>query len=134
MKEIFLLLLVFFSLNSFSQEEFKLIGESKKNGEKCYVKIENRQPNKCSVWLKIEISKTRKNKKGKPYFTYDGYAMTYMVFYCSEKVYDTEDYLVYDKNGTLMQSGNRQSYHERVVPESMVEGIYNYVCTSDNSN
>ena len=134
MRTLFLLFLILFSLNTYSQKEFVLIGESKKNGEKCYVRIEDCQSNKCSIWLKIEISKTRKNKKGKPYFTYDGYAMTYMVFYCAEKVYDTEDYLVYNKNGTLMQSGNRQSYHERIVPESMTEAIYNYICTSDNSN
>ena len=128
MKNILLLLFtIFFFPNLYSQEEFKAIGKTETGGN-YYVKIDKSEPNKCSVWLKIEFVKTLKNKKGKKHLVNDGYQLNYMVFYCNEKISDNLEYAIYDKNNVVIDSGNRFEYGKRIFPESISESIYKYVC------
>ncbi len=127
MKKIFLLFTFLIFSNLYSQEEFRLIGKTQAGGN-YYVKIDKSLPNNCSIWLKIEYTKTLKNKKGKKYLVKDGYQLNYMVFHCDEKLSDNLEYVIYDKNGVVIESGNKLEYGKRIFPQSISEAIYNYVC------
>lgn len=130
MKKIFLIFSFFIFINLYSQEEFRLIGKTSTGGN-YYIKIDNSLPNKCSVWLKIEYTKTLKNKKGKKYLAKDGHQISYMVFYCDEKLVDNLEYIIYDKNDNVIESGNKLEYGKRIFPDTISESIYNYVCPEE---
>jgi hypothetical protein len=131
MKKIFLLFTILSISNLYSQEEFKLIGKTQTGGN-YYVKIDKSSPNECSIWLKIEFTKILKNKKGKKYSVKDGYQLNYMIIHCTEKLSDNLEYVIYDKNNIVIESGNKLDYGKRIFPESITESIFNYVCTEIN--
>lgn len=133
MKKIFLLFTILTISSLYSQEEFKLIGKTQTGGN-YYVKIDKSLPNECSIWLKIEYTKSLKNKKGKKYEAKDGYQLNYMVFYCEEKITDNLEYAIYDKNNVVIESGNKLEYGKKIFPETISEAIYNYVCPVINND
>ena len=118
MKKILLLLtLNLIYCNSYSQEDYVLIG--KKNNDCHYIKIEESLPDKCSVWLKIDHNYFAKNRKGKKYLVKVGHQMTFLVLYCKEKLYDNLDYIIYDKDGRVEDSGNKLEYKKKIFPETI---------------
>lgn len=133
MKKIFLLFTILTITNFYSQEEFKLIGKTQTGGN-YYVKIDKSLPNECSIWLKIEYTKSLKNKKGKNYVAKDGYQLNYIVFHCEEKTTDNLEYVIYDKNDVVIESGNKLEYGKKIFPETISEAIYNYVCPVINND
>jgi hypothetical protein len=134
MKKTLAIFCFLFATFSYSQNEdgFEYIGNSD-DGTQYFVKIEKVDFNSKDAWLKwIEPTKTIKNKKGKYVKSGGGHTLVAIKFYCEDKVYESTDCYIYDRNGNLKNqldmSEHRDKYQERVIPGSHMESVFNYVC------
>lgn len=116
MKLLFFLLFLI-SSSCYSQTnvfEYNLLGTDK-SGSTYYIKLDESFPGKCTLWLKTE----EKDKS---------IQVNYMVFYCRKKTYDSLEYVIYNKDGNVSESGNLLQYDLRIFPDTIAENISNYVC------
>lgn len=134
MKKVLIILCLLFATISYSQNEdgFEYIGDSN-DGTQYFVKIEKINFNSKDTWLKwIEPTKTVKNKKGKYVKIGGGHTLMAVKFYCEDKIYESTDCYVYDRNGNLKShidmSNFRDKYEERIIPGTHIESVFNHVC------
>ena len=134
MKKALIILCLFFATISYSQNEdgFEYIGDSN-DGTKYFVKIEKVNFNSKDAWLKwIEPTKTVKNKKGKYIKIGGDNTLMAVKFYCEDRIYESTDCYVYDRNGNLKShidmSNFRDKYEERIIPGTHIESVFNHVC------
>jgi hypothetical protein len=123
--------LLFFNL-SFSQlgENFSY-ATSGTDGTDYFVLIEKVTDSSKEVWVKkINPTKTVKNKKGNYIKTGGGHSMTFIIIDCSEKKYDIKERIAYDRNGKVIRNDDFPVYENRIVPGSVMSGIYNFVCNT----
>jgi len=125
-----LVFLLIFSL-SFSQsdEDFEYAAKDV-NGSEYYVYIEKVNYSTKDVWIKVtKPLKTIKNKKGKYVKTGGGYTLTFMTINCDERKFDIMESHTYDKNGNVISNDDFPSYNNKVVPGSVMSGVFSFTCT-----
>ncbi len=133
-KNVLILLAILLFINvSYSQsdEDFNYATTSK-DGTEYYVYIEKTTDYSKEIWVKSLIpAKTIKNKKGKYVKVGGGYNLAFIIISCSKKKYDITQTISYDKNGEVTDNNDFISYDERIVPGSVMSGIYNFVCNNE---
>lgn len=131
--KLFLLVLFFLSFSKiYSQtEEFNYVTSSK-SGEDYYVLIKKYNDYSTEIWVKkTEPIKYKKNKKGKTIKTGGGNVLTFMTIKCGESTYDLGECISYYENGNVKSSVDISSYENRVIPGSVMEALYDFVCTNN---
>ncbi len=133
MKKIFFtLLFIIICQKSFSQDdEFKYVASSR-DGTEVYVLFERDSYGTKEFWVKMVAPiKTIKNKKGKLIKTGGGYILTFFKMNCSSKTYSTSDGLEYNKEGEVIRRNFFDVYNEKVIPGTILSGVYKYVCETE---
>ena len=111
-----------------SDEEFTY-ATSDKQGDNYYVYIESTESNYSKVWIKsITTEKSYKNKKGKLVKTGGGKTMTFVKINCSDREYDSIESTTYNKSGSVINYRDYPIYNEKVIPGSVMSGIFRTVC------
>jgi hypothetical protein len=132
-KILFAFLLLIISNKSFSQsdDEFQYVGESV-NGDEVYIHFEKENYGTKEFWIKwILPVKSTKNKNGKIIKSGGGYVLEYCKIDCSEKTYSISDTIKYDKNGNVIANNYSETYQQKVVPGSMMNGIHRFICENE---
>ena len=132
-KILFAFLFLIISNKSFSQsdDEFQYVTKSE-NGTEVYIHFEKENYGTKEFWIKwVFPIKSTKNKSGKIIKSGGGYALEYCKLNCSEKVYSLTDTIEYDKNGKVTGNNYSEKYQEKVVPGSVMNGIYRFICESE---
>ena len=132
MTKLFYLTLFLLMFNfSFSQsDEDFTYSTSDKKGCDYYIYIEKVNYSTTEVWVKrIEPLKTVKNKSGKYVKTGGGYVLQFMIINCSDREYDVRNRISYDRNGNVVESDDYVSYNNKVIPGSVMSGVFDSVCT-----
>lgn len=130
-KIIFSFLLLFVSFSSFSQSDDDFIYvTSSKSGDDFYVYMENSNDETKKFWIKINYPTiTVKGKNGKNIKKVGGKAVYYVVMNCTDKTYSTSNMVLYDGYGNAKKRpAHLDTYGDRVIPGSVTNGIYRYVC------
>ena len=130
-KLFFTLVFSLFCTLSFSQsdEDFKY-ATSDVNGSDYYVYIEKVNYSTKEIWLKVvKPTKKVKNKKGKYVETGGGHTLSFMTINCNEKKFDITETHSYDKNGNVIRNNNYPSYDNKVVPGSVMSGVFSFACS-----
>lgn len=130
-KLFFSFLFLYFANLSFSQtDEDFILAASAKDGSEYYVYIEKVNYDSKDIWVKNPIPvKSVKNKKGKLIKSGGGYTLAFMKVNCSDREYDLIQTIAYDKNGNVKENYENDSYGNKVIPGSIMSGIFEYVCT-----
>ncbi|TRX12510.1 hypothetical protein FNW11_02950 [Flavobacterium gawalongense] len=133
MKKLFLIMFFFMTTFSFSQsnDNFTYLCTVSDNKEsEYYFYIEKVNYNSKEVWIKkIEPEKTVKNKKGKYIKTGGKEILQFMSINCSEYEFDVKQTISYDRNGNVIKNDTSQNYGNKVVPGSVMAGIFEGVCS-----
>lgn len=155
MKKLLLIVVLFPSVSIFGQErvdsvyvpqynkEYDEQGfsyvTSSTDGKKYYMKIEKTQKlfdttiMMADVWVKYNSPSKTKGKNGKSMKIEGGYYLEYMSFDCIGKMYSRGEILQYDSKGKLINTNSRFSHVTRkIVPGSVVEGLYETACYKTN--
>ena len=132
--KIFFLNIIFiitFNLLSFAQSDEEFIySTSDVQGSKYYIYIENKESGNDKVWIKrLDPEKTIKNKNGKIIKIGGGSTLNFVKINCSDKEYDQIEKIVYSKSGGVISSNDYHSFGNKVIPGSVMSGIFNSVCT-----
>lgn len=131
MKKILLILILLFTSKIYSQNNDFVYVTSAKDGTEVYVKQEDEVFNTKHFWIKMTNPvKKVKSKSGKYIKSGGGYTMQFMKLDCSDKTYSTSDGVMYNTSGKVVREVF-DLYNERVIPGSIMEGIYNYVCLGE---
>lgn len=133
MKTKFLLSILFILIFNFSfsqsDDDFNYAASDNK-GNDYYVYIEKVNYSTKEIWIKkTDPIKTIKNKKGKYVKTGGGYTLSFLIVNCSDKEYDSKQTIKYNKSGDVVDSNDFPSYSNKVVPGSVMSGIFDFVCT-----
>jgi len=131
--KLFLMILFFLSISkTYSQnEEFSYVTSSK-SGEDYYVLMKKHNDYSTEIWVKkTEPIKYKKTKSGKTIKTGGGYNLTFMTIKCEESTYDLGESISYYENGNVKSNIDLSSYENRVIPVSVMEAIYNFVCVNN---
>ena len=116
------------SKKSISFDDYVYVGSSKTKGE-IYVRMEKRDGNLNDFWIKQTIlTKKFKNKNGKYITSGGGYSLAFIKLDCEERVYDCLKYIVYDRNGKVINSKDGRAFNEKVIPETVLDAVREYVC------
>lgn len=115
----------------YSQTEWEYISSSS-DGSRWYIKNISKPKYASSddydFWIKtIEDAKRYKNKKGIWVTKNDKSSVKHLKLNCSEKQITTISWHQYNSEGVVIDSDNTSQTSE-VVPDSMGEAIYEYVC------
>ena len=95
------------------------------------MKFEDEIFNTKNFWVKMTNPiKTIKNKSGKYIKSGGGYTLQFMKLDCSYKTYSATDGVTYNSSGKVVRE-TFDLYNERVIPGSIMEGIYRYVCIEE---
>lgn len=133
-KNLLILLAILLFINvSYSQsdEDFNFVTTSK-DGTEYYVYIEKNTEYSKEIWVKSLIpTKTIKNKKGKYVKIGGGYNLAFIIMSCSKKKYDINQTVSYNKDGKVTENSDFPSYDKKIVPGSVMSGIYDFVCNSE---
>lgn len=94
-----------------------------------------------NFWLKTTYSKDALAKERKMYFdelknndySQFSYTLHKKGIRCDKEQTKTISIVDYDTNGAVIFSGDLNSYYEDVIPESVGETIYNWICGYINS-
>lgn len=125
-------LLSFFNLCFSQSDEAFSYAASGTDGADYFVLIEKVSDSSKEVWVKkSNPTKTVKTKKGKYIKTGGGHSMTFFIINCSEKKYDIKERIVYDRYGKVTSNDDFPVYENRIVPGSVMSGIYNFVCNNE---
>jgi len=130
MKKIFLLLLFVISFNKIHSQtkEFTYVSSSV-SGEDYYVLIEKYNDYSTEIWVKkTEPVKYKKNKSGKAIKTGGGHSLTFVTIKCGESTYDIGESITYYENGNIKSNIDISSYENRVIPDTVMSSLYNFVC------
>jgi hypothetical protein len=129
-----LLTILFFIIysKSFSQnDEFQYV-TSAKDGTEVYMYFEKDNDGTKEFWLKIvDPSKNIKNKKGQLIKTGGSSSVQFYKLNCSEKTYSTSDGVIYDRNGEVIKRIYNDSYNDRIIPGTILNAVYKYICEND---
>lgn len=109
------------------------LGTARDKSETYYVKIEktNQFNSEVSIWLKVVLSdKKTKLRNGKYKVEKRGYYLQHMVFNCEDRTFDSSDYINYDDDSKIISSTKLGIYNKRVVPDTLGEQIYDFVCVT----
>ena len=128
MKYFYFLFFYLISSTMFSQDKFTYLFDDV-TGNKIWVFLENSEDSKWEFWVKTVVpAKKYKNKKGKLITSNSTFSLQFMEIDCNENLYSLLDYTFYDDKGKVVSSGNSYSINNRIVPDSVVDGIRDYVC------
>lgn len=99
-------------------------------GQKWYIKIDKINDGKIDLWVKnTRLKKTLINKNSKKTKTvYVGYQLSFISLNCEQKTYNSTDYIIYDKNGNVLESGDQFIYGKRIFPNSFIDDVRNKIC------
>lgn len=132
MKNTILILLLFLSFVTFSQNEtdWKYIANAK-DGSEIYVKIENISSYRREAWVKMTnpvVSK--KSKNGKIIKTGGGYMLAFWSINCEDKTFSLSNRITYNSSGKVISVGNNYDdpQDERIIPDTVGEYIFRYIC------
>ena len=93
-----------------------------------FVKQEDEVYDIKHYWVKLTNPlKTVKHKSGKYIKTGGGYTMQFMKLDCSDKTYSASNGVIYNSSGKVVRE-TFDLYNERVIPGSIMEGVYDFVC------
>lgn len=138
MKKILFFLTVILSINSYSQGDYTKIATSNTSEIWCKAStIKKTYGNEYKFWIKVTcidataLTKERNELYGiykdvayKKYY----YSMQCWYVKCNDDEIKTASYTDYDLNGNVIGSHDGKYSYENVVPESVGESIYNWVC------
>ncbi len=86
------------------------------------------------VWVKVEYSLTGAHEMirelGKEYKNIN-YAKVLYEINCSERKWRTLSITRFSKEGEVIGSSSRESEWDRILPQSLVEALYKWVCNFD---
>lgn len=126
-KKILLLSIIFYTNFLFGQsnEDFTFITNST-NGAKIYAMVEKEN----NIWVKIvQPIKTIKNKKGQFVKVGGSYDLMFITLNCSDREYDRNNYITYNRNGNLITNDDSHDYGIKVIPGSVMSVIFDWACT-----
>ena len=107
-----------------------LYARSDTKGGDYYVYIEKAEYGSKEIWIKkTEPLKTVKNKKGKYVKTGGGHTLQFVIIDCSNRKYDVKQRITYDKSGDVVDNNDFPSYDNKVIPGSVMSGIFDFVCS-----
>lgn len=121
--------LIFISTSVYSQDDQFIHVTTANDGSKVFVKYEGKVYDSKQFWLKMNNpSKTIKNKNGKLIKSGGGYLMRFFELNCSTKTYSASDGVEYNNSGKVVKK-LYDIYNDRVIPGSVMDGVYEYVCS-----
>jgi len=83
-----------------------------------------------TFWVKtVNSPKTYKDKKGNWKTKQSGYSLERWKVYCGSKRYALLSYVDYDSKGQVISSGKLVGEIKDVVPETMAEAVFDFVCS-----
>lgn len=130
LKALTIMIMSLISLQIYAQEDFTYVTSSK-DGIDYYYKMKSDDELGMSkeLWIKNN-EKTRrvKNKKGQYVSVGGGKTLTLMKINCYSKTYELKKTIKYNSKGDIISSKNWLGFPEDIVPNSIVEGIYDEVC------
>ena len=132
-KILFAFLLLIISNKSFSQsdDEFQYVTKST-DGTEVYIHFEKENYGTKEFWIKWVIPiKSTKNKNGKIIKSGGGHVLEYCKLDCSDKTYSLSDTIKYDRNGKAIGDNYSETYNEKVIPGSVMNGIYRFICEKE---
>lgn len=132
MRKVLILITIILSEYLYSQQDGFQYAATDNKGVDYYLKLEgdNLYGLSQKVWIKhIDESKQIKSKKGKLISTDRGKVLTLFNISCQYNTYQILNTIKYNKNGDVIWSNNIPSSTENVVPGSVMEGIYEAICT-----
>lgn len=134
MKKFFISSIFFLISNlgfSQSDSDFRYATSDTKGGD-YYVYVEKTEYGSKEIWIKkIEPEKTIKNKKGKYIKTGGRHTLSFVIINCSNREFDVKQRITYDKTGNVVENNDFPSYGNKIVPGSVMSGIYDFVCNNE---
>jgi hypothetical protein len=99
-------------------------------GQKWSIKIDKIDNGKIDLWVKnTRLKKILINKNSKKRKTVNvGFQLSFISLNCEQKTYDSTDYIIYDKNGNVVESGDQFIYEKRIFPNSFIDNVRNKIC------
>lgn len=134
MRKILILFTIVLSAYLHSQQNVFQYATTDKKGVDYYYKLEGNSLYGISqkVWIKYTAeSKQVKNKKGKLISSGGGKVLTLFDISCQNNTYQILNTIKYNKHGEVIWSNNIPSSIENVVPDSLMEGIYETICSKE---
>lgn len=117
------------SSTSEDAEGFTYVGNTK-DGSEYLVRVEKRGYQSVNAWVKTKKPiKYVKNSKGKTVKIGGGYNLGYISLNCEERKYNIEEMIEYNSKSELVKQYKEGSYDNRIVPGTIMDKIYNYLCT-----
>ena len=134
LKNKLLIIVLLFTSFLYSQDkEFEYV-TSTNDGTEFYVLVEKTKSehtnSKTEFWLKtIFPIKSHKNKKGQLVKTGGEVLLQYITLDCIDKVYDSESGVLYDRHGKAKSTYISPEFHQRIIPNTIMENIHYDVCS-----
>ena len=99
-------------------------------GQKWSIKIDKIDNGKIDLWVKnTRLKKILINKNSKKRKTVNvGFQLSFISLNCEQKTYDSTDYIIYDKNGNVVESGDQFIYEKKIFPNSFIDNVRNKIC------
>lgn len=130
MKIIISFLSIFTCTFCFGQSDWSYIGSSV-NKMDYYIKDIRKtyKDDVYSIWLKIEYPEKKvKNKKGQWTTVAGNHTISSSDINCTEKETKLDRVIKYSNKGIVLKDQTMYSEWERIIPESMAEAVFNFVC------
>ncbi|WP_332025089.1 surface-adhesin E family protein [Kaistella sp.] len=88
-----------------------------------------------SAWVKWQYPTKRVKAKSGKYITTGGKQVLQLwKASCYEREYDITSVISYDRNGKVLGSDSYVAFKEPVVPGTVGEIVYNYICANDDES